>query len=68
MSNHKKLEALRELKRREKIKEYTGSFETFAKEQIRILPKDSREGFKPFVFNEAQHIVNDAIEKQLKET
>jgi hypothetical protein len=68
MNNHKKLEALRELKRREKIKEYGGNFELFAKEQIRILPKDSREGFQPFVFNEAQHIVNDAIEKQLKET
>jgi len=67
-TNAQRLEALRELKRREKEKEYSSDFETFAREQILILPKDSREGFKPFVFNEAQHIVNDAIEAQLKET
>lgn len=68
MSNSQKLEALRELKRREKIKEYGSNFELFASEQIRILPKDSRAGFQPFVFNEAQHIVNEAIERQLRET
>lgn len=66
--NIKKLEALRELKRREKSKEYANNFELFAKEQIKILPKDTREGFKPFVFNDAQKIVNEAIEKQRKET
>lgn len=67
-SNTQKLEALRELKRREKLAEYQNNFELFAKEQIKILPKDTRLGFQPFVFNEAQKIANDAIEKQLKET
>jgi hypothetical protein len=67
-SNTQKLEALRELKRREKLAEYQNNFELFAKEQIKILPKDTRLGFQPFSFNEAQKIANDAIEKQLKET
>ena len=67
-SNTRKLEALRELKRREKLAEYQDNFELFAKEQIKILPKDSRLGFQPFVFNDAQTIVNNAIEGQLKET
>lgn len=67
-SNAQKLEALRELKRREKLAEYQNNFELFAKEQIKILPKDSRLGFQPFLFNDAQKIVNDSIEKQLKET
>jgi hypothetical protein len=67
-NNAKKLEALRELKRREKQGAYKDNFELFAREQIKILPKDSSQGFKPFVFNSAQKIVNDAVEKQLKET
>jgi len=68
ISNTRKLEALRELKRREKLAEYQDNFELFAKEQVKILPKDSRLGFQPFIFNDAQKIVNDAIESQLKET
>lgn len=67
-TNKQKLEALRELQKRQKNSEYQHDFELFAKEQIKILPKDSSKGFKPFEFNEAQHIVNDAIEGQLKET
>ena len=68
MNNKEKLEALRELKRREKLAEYKDNFELFAKEQIKILPKDSSQGFQPFTFNSAQSIVNEQIEKQLKET
>lgn len=68
ITNKQKLEALRELKKRQKLAEYKDNFELFAKEQIKILPKDSSKGFQPFVFNEAQKIVNDALEKQLKET
>jgi hypothetical protein len=66
-SNNSKLEALRELKKRERIAAYQDNFELFAREQIKILPKDSSKGFLPFEFNAAQHIVNEAIEKQLKE-
>lgn len=68
INNSDKLEALRELKKREKLASYKGDFELFAKEQIKILPKDSSKGFQFFEFNEAQKIVNEALEKQLKET
>jgi hypothetical protein len=67
-TNNKKLEALRELKRREKLREYKTNFELFAKEQVKILPKDSSQGFQPFEFNDAQKIVNDKLEDQLKTT
>jgi len=68
ISNKQKLEALRELNKRKKLSEYKGDFELFAKEQIKILPKDSSQGFQPFLFNEAQKIVNEKIEEQLKST
>ena len=67
-NNSDKLEALRELKKREKLNAYKNNFELFAKEQLKILPKDSAKGFQSFEFNEAQRIVNEALEKQLKET
>jgi hypothetical protein len=68
ISNKQKLDALRELNKRKKLAEYKGNFELFAKEQIKILPKDSSQGFQPFVFNEAQRIVNEKIEEQLRTT
>lgn len=68
ITNAQRLEALRELKRRQKLDIYKKDFASFAAEQIRILPKDASKGFLPFQFNEAQIIVNNAIEKQLKET
>jgi hypothetical protein len=67
-ANLQKLEALREIKRRERLEVYKTDFQTFAKEQIKILPKDTSKGFLPFEFNAAQVIANDAIEKQLNET
>jgi len=67
-TNKQKLEALRELQKRQKLAQYQNNFELFAKEQIKILPKDSSKGFKYFEFNEAQHIVNNKIEEQLAET
>jgi hypothetical protein len=68
ITNKQKVEALRELKKREQLAIYKENFEQFAKEQIKILPKDSSQGFKYFEFNEAQKIVNAKIEEQLKET
>ncbi len=68
ITNKQKVEALRELKKREQLAIYKDNFEQFAKEQIKILPKDSSQGFKYFEFNEAQKIVNAKIEEQLKET
>jgi hypothetical protein len=68
LSNQQKLAALKELKKRQRSAEYKDNFELFANEQIKILPKDSRQGFLKFQFNGAQRLVNTAIEKQLKET
>lgn len=68
LTNSQKLALAKEAKKRADMKRYRDSFEDFAKEQIRILPKDSTKGFIPFEFNHAQKIVNDALEKQLKET
>ena len=66
--NNVKLQAMRELKKREKLQEYKHSFELFCAEQIKVLPKDASRGFISFEFNSAQHIINEAIEKQLRET
>lgn len=67
-ANSKKLEVLRELKKREKLEEYKNNFELFCSEQVNILTKDASKGFVPFVFNSAQHIINEAMNKQLAET
>ena len=66
--NRVKLELAKELHKRKKKEEYKGDFSKFAQEQVRILPQDSSQGFIPFRLNQAQEIVNDAIEKQLRET
>lgn len=68
ISNKQRLEALREIKRREKAEEYKNNFELFCKEQVKILPKDSSKGFIAFEFNDAQKIVAQKLEQQLKET
>lgn len=68
MSNNKKLALAKETYKRKKLAEYEQDFEKFALDQIKILTKDSAKGFVPFVLNEAQKIVNEAISKQLKET
>jgi hypothetical protein len=68
ISNAQKLELIKEANKRIKKKLYAEDFELFAKEQIKILPKNSAKGFIPFEFNEAQKIVNREIEKQRKKT
>jgi len=68
LTNKQKLEILREKKRRDKLAIYKQDFLSFAKEQIKILPKDASKGFIPFEFNAAQLIVNEQIEAQLKAT
>lgn len=62
------LQLLREIKRREKLANYKTNFADFATEQIKILPKDSSKGFIPFTFNEAQRIIDQKLEEQLKTT
>jgi hypothetical protein len=67
-NNAQKLQALRELKKRSQQALYKDNFKLFATEQVKVLPKDRSRGFIPLTFNSAQEIVNDALEKQLKET
>ena len=59
---------LKELKKRKELDRYSKSFEDFATEQLKIITKDAGEGFVPFTFNEAQQVMNAALESQLKET
>jgi len=68
MNNNQKLLLAKEALKRKKLKEYKGNFELFAKEQIKILPKDSSKGFIPFEFNTAQRIVHEKLEEQLAKT
>lgn len=68
LSNRQKLDLLREKKRREKAELYKHDFEAFARDHIQIITKDSSRGFINFELNEPQRVINNAIEKQLKET
>ena len=52
--NFTELDALRELKRRKTMKEYEDNFAKFSEEQIKIITKDSRQGFVNFKLNEAK--------------
>lgn len=64
----KLIQAAKELKRRKKLEYYRNNFEAFATEQVKILPKDSSQGFIKFEFNDAQRIINQKIEEQLRTT
>ena len=68
MDRQQVISAALELQKRAKKETYKGDFDLFAKEQLKILPKDSSKGFQPLVFNEAQQVVHGLIEKQRKET
>ena len=57
-----------EKKRREKLKTYETDFTSFASEQIKIITKETGQGFVPFTFNECQKQITTALEKQYKET
>lgn len=68
MDNRTKLALAKEKWRREKEKAYENDYELFAKEQIKIRPKDVTKGLVPFVLNEAQSLIHEKIEAQRKET
>lgn len=68
MDNKTKLALAKEKFRREKEKAYEDDYRLFAEEQIKIRPKDVTKGLVPFVFNEAQSVIHEAIEKQRRET
>ena len=50
MDNKEKLKVLKELKKRQDLKEYEADFEKFAIEQLRIITKDASQGFVSFSF------------------
>jgi hypothetical protein len=68
MNNKRKLELAKELQKRKQLQAYKDDFELFSEEQIRIITKNASQGFVPFKFNQAQSIINDKLETQLKET
>ena len=67
MDNRRKLEIIKEAERRRKEKLYKEDYALFAKEQIKIRPKDVTKGLIPFSFNEPQELIHKALEKQLSE-
>ena len=68
MNNRKKLELLREQKRRDKQLSYKENFAAFAAEHIKIITKDATQGFVPFQFNEAQALITEQLEAQREKT
>lgn len=68
MENRRVLALAKEKWRREKEIAYEDDYQIFAEEQIKIRPKDVTRGLVPFVFNEAQELIHEAIEEQRKKT
>ena len=68
MNNREKLKILQEEQRRKKEKHYQENFADFAKDHIKIITKDSSQGFVDFALNDAQVHINNALEKQRRET
>jgi len=68
MNNKRKLELAKELAKRKQMAEYKSNFQLFSKDLIRIITKNTSQGFVPFEFNEAQVEVNRRIEQQLQTT
>ena len=68
MKNIEKLKILKEVQRRKQEAIYKENFDVFAKDHIKIVTKDSTQGFVPFKLNDAQKHINKALEDQIKET
>lgn len=67
-NNTRILELAKEQHRRKMNKIYESDYKKFAIDQIKIRPKDVTKGMIKFSFNEAQSLIHEAIEDQLKET
>ena len=57
-----------EKKKRDQLKAYEEDFSLFAEDQIKIITKDTTQGFVPFKFNKAQQIITEQLEEQRKAT
>lgn len=63
----KRIEIIKELKRKKQEKEYANDFGLFSENVLKIITKDAAQGYIPFKFNQAQQKIHDAIQKQLEE-
>ena len=68
MNKRKRIEILKEKKRRERNKVFKDDFSLFANQHINIITKDATQGFINFAFNDAQKKIHEMIEQQLEET
>jgi len=68
ISNLDKLNLKKEQLRRQKQEMFKNNFAKFSEAEIKIITKDSALGFVSFKFNDAQRLINDKLEQQLKET
>jgi len=68
MKNKRTLQLLQEKAKRDSAKIYETDFEKFCEDNIKILTKDSSQGFVSFAFNEPQKLITEALNKQLEET
>jgi hypothetical protein len=67
----KQRKILKEVAKRQKLRSYTDprtGFQAFCEAEVKILPKNRKEGFKKFIFNEAQIILTQEVETQRAET
>ena len=67
MNKNDIIKLLKEKERRDTLKEYKDDFTSFASDQIKIITKDSTQGFIPFEFNACQRIITQKLDEQLKE-
>ena len=63
-----KRKVLQEIIRRNKREEYRNDFRSFSEDNIQIITKDTSKGFVPFHFNDAQSLIDEKLEEQLKNT
>ena len=62
-----RLKAKMFLDNKKKFSKWEEDFESFAQDNIRILPKDASQGFIKFELNDAQRYITDKLNEQIKE-
>lgn len=68
MNKKQILKLIEEKEKRILLDKYKNNFALFVEEQVKIIPKDSSRGFIPFHLNEAQKIITEKLNEQLKAT
>jgi len=62
----KKIALKKEIAKRKVKEKYKDDFQSYSLDQLKIITKDASKGYVPFKFNEAQQLIHDKIEEQLK--